>query len=283
MTTTFTIFKKNLILTLVITLLVTTATVSSSSECINTSKVVNSSDFVGSVASLETVDSYDIPGGLGIDFDWDSYTNHSISDVPGQPANIKAITYVWKSINGQQLTLQLSVDSNVYGYFKGIPRERNIYKWSQTYICEPYNDQLATAIALYFINLKDSTGMDDYQLAQEVANFVQRAVKYEYDSVDKGVNEYPKYVYETFVEGKGDCEDQAMLIAAIYRKLNYGTALIHLPEHMAVGLVCGNSQSGCCVEQNGRRYYFVESTCKAPIGYCNEKYMSVGWGLDIIN
>lgn len=258
------LFKKNLILVLAIALLATTF--ASSSDFVDASTTINDPGWV-----------------IGPKWDLSNYTSHSISDMPGQPVNIKAVTYTWHSLSGTQLTLQLPVDVNVYTYLTAIPRERVISKWAQTYICEAYSEQLATALAMYFINLRDSMGWDDYQLAQEVANFVQKAVIYEYDTVAKGASDYPKYAYETFVDGKGDCEDQAMLMAAIYRKLNYGTALILLPSHMAVGLVCGDKGSGYCTEKDGRYYFYVEPTASRPFGDCSDKYKTVGWQLYVVN
>jgi hypothetical protein len=93
-----------------------------------------------------------------------------------------------------------------------------------------------------------------------VIEFVQ-SLPYASDDVTTGFDEYPKTVVETIVEGGGDCEDTAILTAALLQAepFGYDTILISPPGHMAVGIY-GEDLLGTYWELDGRRYYYLETT-----------------------
>ena len=76
-----------------------------------------------------------------------------------------------------------------------------------------------------------------------VLAFVQ-AIPYTYDKTT-GYDEFYKYATETLAEGQGDCEDTSILFAAILSGLGFESALLNLPEHLAVG-VKGTFQGISC-------------------------------------
>ena len=89
-----------------------------------------------------------------------------------------------------------------------------------------------------------------------VLAFVQ-AIPYTYDKTT-GYDEFYKYATETLAEGQGDCEDTSILFAAILSGLGFESALLNLPEHLAVG-VKGNFQ-GDFVPYGNDKYYYCETT-----------------------
>lgn len=51
-----------------------------------------------------------------------------------------------------------------------------------------------------------------------------------------GLNEYPKYPTETILDGNGDCEDSAFLLASVLKKFGKDVVLIRYSDHLAVGV-----------------------------------------------
>lgn len=101
------------------------------------------------------------------------------------------------------------------------------------------------------------------QLCNTLA-FVQQTICYTDDlSPQTGkLIEYPKYPLETLVEKKGDCEDQAILAAALLAALNYQVALLILPVHVALGVAGFEDKPGSRVihPASGIRYLYAETT-----------------------
>lgn len=91
-----------------------------------------------------------------------------------------------------------------------------------------------------------------------VLAFVQ-TIPYEKDKTT-GYDDFYKYPTETLAEGKGDCEDSSMLFASILSGLDYESALIHLPGHIAVG-VKGNFRGGSVTYEKDK-YFFCETTAR---------------------
>jgi Predicted periplasmic protein len=99
----------------------------------------------------------------------------------------------------------------------------------------------------------------DDQIVLNVIAFVQ-SLPYTSDSVTTGYDEYPRYPIETLVDGGGDCEDSSILAAALLSEMGYGTVLIGLPNHMALGIKSSEHISDAYYEYDGSRYYYVETT-----------------------
>lgn len=107
---------------------------------------------------------------------------------------------------------------------------------------------------------KQSRNMSDLQRANFVLRFVQETITYTKDASGKGMNEYWKYPYETLFDMRGDCEDTAILYAALMKSLGYEVALILYDDHMATGIGMPSSTYGTYYEKNGTCYYYCETT-----------------------
>lgn len=126
--------------------------------------------------------------------------------------------------------------------------------------------------------LKEVTSsMSDLQRLNCVLKFVQ-SFEYQYDSDGKGVAEYYKYPAEMLWEQKGDCEDHAILFAALVDAMGYDVQLCHVVcynsngtidgYHMAAGVAVSGA-SGSYFTVDGKKYYYCEATADSGTGYYN--------------
>ncbi|MDR0888261.1 MAG: hypothetical protein LBM39_03640 [Candidatus Methanoplasma sp.] len=123
-----------------------------------------------------------------------------------------------------------------------------------------------------------TSGMSDLERVNCVLKFVQ-SIPYIYDIDNKGVNEYWNFPLETLREKKGDCDDHAILFAALVKSMGYNTAIFQLPEHMAVGVDVPGA-SGISAEKDGITYFYCEATAlvggswanSANVGYMPSEY-----------
>lgn len=94
---------------------------------------------------------------------------------------------------------------------------------------------------------------------------------------DTPADEYIKYPAETLVDGGGDCEDSALLLASLLTGPPFGRecAIVHPPNHVGLGLA-GEGYGGTFYAHEGTRYFFVETTApgwaigELPEAYANE-------------
>ncbi|WP_323677584.1 hypothetical protein [Halorubellus sp. PRR65] len=129
------------------------------------------------------------------------------------------------------------------------------------YVQTAQNSGLADALAVL---LEEEAEENQFTTKQEKVRFVIDFVQnlpYVPDDVSTDYDDYTKSVTETLVEGGGDCEDTAILMAAVLQAepFNYDCILIQPPGHMAVG-VYGTDLPGTYWEYDGRRYYYLETT-----------------------
>ena len=98
--------------------------------------------------------------------------------------------------------------------------------------------------------------------AQILLDFVHQQM---YDATIEKEEEYIRYPLETLVERNGDCEDLAILGAALMKSVNLDVALVYfIPRsgdketHMALA-VTGNF-SGSYFNVDGKKYFYTEAT-----------------------
>ncbi len=87
-----------------------------------------------------------------------------------------------------------------------------------------------------------------------------QTTQYVHDLESTGHEDYWRYPIQTIAERKGDCEDSAILLAALLRRAGYRCALFILPGHAAVGVEAGNDVGGGYFEHNDVRYFYCETT-----------------------
>ena len=194
-------------------------------------------------------------------------------DTTGAGSVYHTVTYQWTTLRGgHNLSLNLQLDYNLTCAYRHIKRTHSIDFYTN-YIYDDYNSVLVKTIADYFRTVQAQYGYNDRELVDEVIHFVQTNIRYQRDIDGVGVAEFEKYPIETLYEGRGDCEDTSILLAALIRQLGYASAIIFYDTHAAVGISCEAGTPGTYYNYNGRRYYYVETTAmgwtlgQMPDGY----------------
>lgn len=152
-----------------------------------------------------------------LDISKDDYTNMMKSDID-RSGTVSSDMYVME-VNGVRKTVNgvkdyIVVDKNIETMAKEL-----------MLLCDKYNSA-------------DSGEKVGY--AQFISWFVQTAVDYKTDQQSKGVSEYWRYPLETLYDKEGDCEDGAILLAALLYAAGYDSGIYLLPEH-SVGAVSVDS------------------------------------------
>jgi len=123
------------------------------------------------------------------------------------------------------------------------------------YVFDPNDDRYIQFLVDQILQLKDLKS--DVEKINFVASFVQ-SIEYKNDDPENKSYEYPRYPLETLHDKQGDCEDKAILTAALLQSLDYNVSLIRLPQHMAVGVHLNETipPYSYYIDQ----YYFLETT-----------------------
>lgn len=152
-----------------------------------------------------------------------------------------------------QYELAVQVNEVDYQYYKSKPRGYTYTRYTQ----ESYGHEVLPAVAKQLWSLGASYGLSEWERVNVIAAFVQQ-LNYEKET-GKGTVEYIKYPAETLMEGGGDCEDSAILLAALLKTLGFNAVLISPKGHMAVGIACDNCQ-GTYITYENQKYYYLETT-----------------------
>lgn len=177
--------------------------------------------------------------------------------------------YEW-SYGGGTWTWDLPLPESLYNYYKDKPRPPTADY--SVYITDPYDDVYIEALIKKFNEAATKGGYDEYEKVNLVIAFVQ-SLPYTVDNVTTPFDEYPRYPIETLVDYGGDCEDTAILTAALLDKMGYDVVLIDLPGHVAVGVLGGEGIYGTYYSENGKKYFYLETTGEGwKIGEIPENY-----------
>ncbi|MDD5142385.1 transglutaminase-like domain-containing protein [Methanoregula sp.] len=203
----------------------------------------------------------------------------TVSTIPIVPATastqIKRVTtatpvqyytrnYQW-TFDNYRYTYTLKIPTSLYAYYKEQPHNRNYVKYAISEQDRKALDRITTT----FQNKADSKTEAAYNLIA----FIQ-SLPYSKDYISTGYDEYPRYPIETLVDGTGDCEDTAILTAALLKEMGYDVVLVSPPRHMAVGITCDGCKGSPFV-YNHKNYYYLETTGNNwKVGQIPEKYQN---------
>ncbi|MDD1701453.1 MAG: PEGA domain-containing protein [Methanoregula sp.] len=166
--------------------------------------------------------------------------------------------YQWHS-QGQAQSVTLDIPESLYEYYKNQTHTTDIQSLKGYAISDNDRIYLHDLIG----KLKESGGNKNLAARNDYRNavaFVQSIVYA--DDIDPQTGtptDYWNYPIETLVEGKGDCEDTAILTAALLKEMDYDVAVVLLPGHAAVAVACDNC-NGYYYPIDGKRYYYLETT-----------------------
>jgi hypothetical protein len=168
---------------------------------------------------------------------------------------------------------QVTLSNDLYQSYRDRPRIE-LKDWA-VYATHPGNDWLTEGLAKMIQRDAPGLGYSDYDIVECAILFAQ-GIPYTTDADSKAKSDYPRFPIETIVDGTGDCEDHAFLLAAVTRALGYDTVLLDYPTHLAVGIAGDTSIHGTYYEWRGKRFYFVETTSVGwKLGELPEKYKGV--------
>lgn len=103
-----------------------------------------------------------------------------------------------------------------------------------------------------------------YQQIMFVVKMVQN-IRYTDDKLT-GFDDYAKYPMQTISDGTGDCEDLAILAAALLHKMDFDVKLVHLDRedskiaHLGIAVWGDSKAIGTSWGQKGKRYFYIETT-----------------------
>ncbi|MDK2915966.1 MAG: hypothetical protein PWR25_523 [Euryarchaeota archaeon] len=184
----------------------------------------------------------------------------------------------WTAIDGGVQTTEVTVPKALFGEHRKTPRFSDYASWGRYALASsdrPFLEDLARRIAPpaanpdaeYFrlMNLVFFVQQIPYDNDENATSYIEGALP-RYAMYKGGGVEYPKYPVETLVDGRGDCEDAAILMAGLLDALGYDTVLLRYSDHMALGIRMGEFNPYYArytpryFTYGGQHYYYVEGT-----------------------
>jgi len=190
--------------------------------------------------------------------------------VSGQSASIEQ-TYAWQYA-GRSWSVTHRFSTEHYQFFRTLPRILDYVEYPD-YVNDPRDDDQLQSLIDELERLAADAGLDAWGKLNLVIAFIQ-SIPYVGESC-----EYPRYPLETLVERRGDCEDAAILAAALFRQMRFDVVLLAFLEedHMALGIriVPPTPVADPPFAWNGSAYYYIEPTSTGwEIGDVPERYRS---------
>lgn len=196
----------------------------------------------------------------------------SVGDTSSASGEKLTRRFEWKH-KGNSWWYEATLSSGLYQYYRERPRLQ-LKDWA-VYATHPGNEWLTKGLAEVIQKDAPKLGYQSYDIVECAVVFTQ-SIPYALDIVSRGKSEYPKFPIETVVERDGDCEDHAVLLAAVTRALGYDTILLDFPTHIAVGIAGDPNIQGRYYEYRGKRFYYVETTATGwKIGQMPEEFQGV--------
>ena len=189
------------------------------------------------------------------------YTDDRVPHYSASNPVWKTVQFEWVRQDGRgSMNIEISFDEEMYRHYRSLSRYYSVDEY-QYYINDTNNRAIIQEIVKVIQDIAKSNSYTDAAVVRELAKFVQDVIEYQYDWESTGAAEYPRYPIETLFEGRGDCEDTSILMAALLKELGYDVGFFELPGHLAVALRTSDDYAGgSYYEINGHRYLYIEST-----------------------
>jgi hypothetical protein len=164
--------------------------------------------------------------------------------------------YRWQYLD-RWWDLTHSFSAEHYQFFRTRPRV-TLYTEYATYVSDPRDDEQLALLITKLEQIAVAAGLTPWESLNLIIAFLQ---SFTYAVEEK---EYPRYPIETLIDGRGDCEDFAILAAAILRQMGFDVVLLAYTaeRHFAIGLRVTLPDTAECqaYEWAGDTYYYVETT-----------------------
>ena len=195
------------------------------------------------------------------------------------------IHYQFGAPNQSEHNLTLVIPLNGYREYKERPRpsyeaeltrHEVANKFLEAYSAmatDPGDDAIIDSIVRQLNDEAAADDLSELKKIQLVLGFVQ-SLTYARDVVPTAYDEYPQYPIETLFEQRGDCEDTSILIVAILTEMDFDVALLLFEEfdHMGVGINFDARYGNSWIHDDGRRYWYLDTTGGQSLGWCPEPY-----------
>ena len=188
----------------------------------------------------------------------------SIQPTASSGRTLPESSYPW-TYGGRNWSLTMQIPESLYLYYSKMDRAP-VEDYS-IYVTHPLDDNFTSMIAGELKSRAQEQGYDARETVNFAASFVQN-LKYETEA-----GEYPKYPVETLFDKGGDCEDTAILTAALLQSMGYDAVLLRFSPvteggagHMAVGVAVTGVSGGRSYSYDGKTYYYLETTSPWPVG-----------------
>ncbi|RPJ50346.1 MAG: PEGA domain-containing protein [Methanobacteriota archaeon] len=206
-----------------------------------------------------------------------SYAWAAVESFPDLGKGVDVGNMVHRSLSwdfhGETWTYTLSYPSTVDAFYHALPRE-----WGgdyTRYALSSHDREYLHGLAGWFADQAEREEYSTYEQAMHALALVQ-SLTYREDNDSVGLEEYPRYPLETLAAGGGDCEDTAILAAALLSEMGYDPALIEFPGHISLGIRCDGASGRTWYESGGNRYCYLETTGVGwEIGELPDEYRSV--------
>ena len=178
-------------------------------------------------------------------------------------------SYTW-DYGGKTWSFAYDFPVSAYQLHKSIARTLD-YTGYDVYVNDPRDDEI---LRDFVSKLEQAAvGLNIWERLNLVISLVQ-SIPYAEESC-----EYPRYPLEMLVDRQGDCEDAAILTAALVKHMGFGVVLLAFLEesHMAVGIrvLPPQHQDLQSYEWNGNLYFYLEPTSPGwAIGQIPPTYQS---------
>lgn len=184
----------------------------------------------------------------------------------------------WTAIDGGVHTTQVRVPKALFIEHRETPRFSDYTSWGRYALADadrPFLEDFAPRIAPptanpdegYFrlMDLVFFVQQIPYDMDDNTTSYTEGVLPHHAMYVKGGV-EYPKYPLEMLVDGRGDCEDAAILMAGLLDALGYDAVLLRYSDHMALGIRMNEfnpyyaKYTPKYFEHEGKHYYYIEGT-----------------------
>lgn len=178
----------------------------------------------------------------------------------GEDGLRRVFEWTFKPRGSSKMVLQriaVNISRERYDYYHRLPRLAG--QWN----C--YAEQEMPEVrdlAAEFARLHREQRWSTFNQAFNVLRFVQDCIPYAYDRDTTGHEDWARYPIETLVDGRGDCEDVAILCAAVIARLGFRVVLLLYPRHLAFGVAGADGLKGDYVTDpaSGMKYFYGEAT-----------------------
>jgi hypothetical protein len=188
----------------------------------------------------------------------------------GVAQSVQQRTYDWTYYN-ERYSLDVPLANNAECQrFYGL--RRHDWNLRNRYISGDHCIGSVIRVAHRLRELGEQDGLDKAGIINLGLNFVY-AIPYRDDQQSAGREDYARYPSETLLDGSGDCEDHALLYAALLSQWCVSSALLIYPSHVAVGIrseALGSHAAGIYYSTKGLKYFLAEPT-GCPEGDCGER------------